>query len=382
MAHHCPTWQAPCAACLLGADMAESGQGGAQEKTEEPTAKRLRDARKQGDVWQSHDFTTTVAIIVFSLLAIAGAKPALVWMAQGLGEMVMASTQKDTNMVQRLRAAMLDLGLWTVIAAAISVIVSVVASAIQVGGVMSFERLSPDMNRLNPIEGLKRIFAWRTVVELIRLLIKLLALCVVLWILARSQLPLLAQAQQVPLAGWLLAGGKQFEAMLLLCCVVFGVVSLFDLFYQRWDYMRRKRMSKEEVKREHKDREGDPMLRGLRKQLHQEINFNNMLHQVRKASVVVVNPTHVAVALHYDPDETPIPMVVAKGEGEVARAIREAAEEAGVPIYRDVSLARTLNSGTPINDYIPDDLIEAVAQVLLWVERMKKQEEGPRPSDK
>ena len=359
--------------------MAESGQGGAQEKTEEPTAKRLRDARKQGDVWQSHDFTTTVAIVVFALLAIAGAKPALAWMAQSLGEMVMASTRQDTNMAQRLRAAMWDLGLWTVIAAAASVVVNVVASAVQVGGVMSFERLAPDMNRLNPIEGLKRIFAWRTVIELIRLLIKLLALALVLWILARSQLPLLAQAQQVPLTGWLLAGGKQFEAMLLLCCVIFGVISLLDLFYQRWDYMRRKRMSKEEVKREYKDREGDPMLRGLRKQLHQEINFNDMLHRVRKASVVVVNPTHVAVALHYDPLETPIPMVVAKGEDEVARAIRQAAQEAGVPIYRDVSLARKLNSATPINDYIPDDLIEAVAQVLLWVERMKKQEEGPRP---
>lgn len=354
--------------------MAESNQGGAQEKTEEPTSKRLRDARKQGDVWQSHDFTTTVALIVFALLAIAGAKPALAWLSQGLGEMVIAATREETDVLQRLRSAMLDLGLWTVIAATLSVLVSAVTSAIQVGGVMSFERLAPDMNRLNPIEGLKRIFAWRTVVELIRLLIKLLALGVVLWILARAQLPLLAQAQQVPLAGWLLAGGQQFESMLLLCCVVFGVVALLDLFYQRWDYMRRKRMSKEEVKREHKDREGDPLLRGLRKQMHQEINFNDMLHRVRKASVVVVNPTHVAVALHYDPDETPIPMVVAKGEGEVARAIREAAEEAGVPIYRDVSLARTLNGGTPINDYIPDDLLEAVAQVLRWVERMKKQE--------
>ncbi len=356
--------------------MAESGQGSAQEKTEEPTAKRLRDARKQGDVWQSHDFTTTVAIIVFALLAIAGAKPALAWLAQGLGEMVTASTRPETDVLQRLRSAMLDLGLWSIAAAAISVIVSAVASAVQVGGVMSFERLAPDMNRLNPIEGLKRIFAWRTVVELIRLLVKMLALGVVLWILARSQLPLLAQAQQVPLAGWLLAGGKQFESMLLLCCVVFGVVALLDLFYQRWDYMRRKRMSKEEVKREHKDREGDPILRGRRKQMHHEISFNDMLNQVRKASVVVVNPTHVAVALHYDPQETPIPMVVAKGEGEVARAIREAAEEAGVPIYRDVSLARALNGGTPLNDYIPDDLIEAVAQVLRWVERMKKQEAG------
>lgn len=354
--------------------MAESNQGGAQEKTEEPTSKRLRDARNQGDVWQSHDFTTTVAIIVFALLAIAGAKPALAWLSQGLGEMVVAATREETDVLQRLRSAMLDLGLWTIIAATLSVLVSAVTSAIQVRGVMSFERLAPDMNRLNPIEGLKRIFAWRTVVELIRLLIKLLALGVVLWILARAQLPLLAQAQHVPLAGWLLAGGQQFESMLLLCCVVFGVVALLDLFYQRWDYMRRKRMSKEEVKREHKDREGDPLLRGLRKQMHQEINFNDMLHRVRKASVVVVNPTHVAVALHYDPDETPIPMVVAKGEGEVARAIREAAEEAGVPIYRDVSLARTLNGGTPVNDYIPDDLIEAVAQVLRWVERMKKQE--------
>jgi type III secretion protein U len=358
--------------------MAEAGQGGAQEKTEEPTSKRLRDARKQGDVWQSQDFTTTVAIIVFALLAIAGAKPALAWLTQGLAEMVSASTRKETDVLQRLRSAMWDLGLWTVVAAAISIVVSVVASAVQVGGVMSFERLAPDMNRLNPIEGLKRIFAWRTAVELIRLLIKLLALGVVLWILAHSQVPLLAQAQHIPLAGWLVVSGKQFEAMLLLCCVIFGVVALLDLFYQRWDYMRRKRMSKEEVKREHKDREGDPLLRSLRKQMHQEINFNDMLHRVRKASVVVVNPTHVAVALHYDPDETPIPMVVAKGEGEVARAIREAAEEAGVPIYRDVSLARTLNSGTPINDYIPDDLIEAVAQVLRWVERMKKQEDGPR----
>jgi type III secretion protein U len=359
--------------------MAESGQSGAQEKTEEPTTKRLRDARKQGDIWQSHDFTTTVAIVVFALLAVAGGKIALAWLAQGLGEMVVASTQKETNLLHRLRAAMLDLGLWTIIAAAISVLISAVASAIQVGGVMSFERLAPDINRLNPIEGLKRIFAWRTAVELIRLLIKLVALGVVLWVLGRSQLPLLAQAQHISLTGWLLVGGKQFESMLLLCSVVFGVVALFDLFYQRWDYMRRKRMSKEEVKREYKDREGDPLLRGMRKQMHQEINFNNMLNRVRKASVVVVNPTHVAVALYYEPDETPIPMVVAKGEGEVARAIREAAEEAGVPIYRNVSLARTLNSDTPIDDYIPDDLLEAVAQVLRWVERMKKQEEGPRP---
>jgi type III secretion protein U len=357
--------------------MADSGKGGAQEKTEAPTAKKLRDARRQGDVSQSHDFTTSVAIAVFTLAAILGARPALAWLVQHINDTVLASTQTDVDLLARLRAVMASVGLWAAIAATAAVLVSVLVSAVQVGGVMSFSKIKPDATRLNPIEGLKRIFAWRTVVELIRLSIKLVALGLVLWVLARSQLPLLAQAQLVPMAGWVSVGGRQFEAMLLLCCLIFGAVGLGDLFYQRWDYTRRHRMSKEEVRREYKEREGDPILRGRRKQMHQEINFNDMLNRVRSASVVVVNPTHVAVALHYDPLETPIPMVVAKGEGEVARAIRQAAEEAGVPIYRDVSLARALQGNTPINDYIPDDLIEAVAQVLRWVERMKQQEAGP-----
>jgi type III secretion protein U len=356
--------------------MADSGQG-AQDKTEEPTPKRLRDARRKGDVWQSRDFSTTVAIIVFVLVATLGARQALAWLTQHLADTVLNATRRDVDLAARVRALLGQLAWWTVAASALSVLVSVLASGLQVGAVMAFSKIGLDTSRLNPIEGLKRIFAWRTVIELIRLVIKLLALGLVLFMLARTQLPMLAQARHVPAAAWLGIGARQFEALLMLCCLVFGVVSVADLVYQRWDYMRRHRMSKEEVRREYKDREGDPILRGRRKQLHQEINFNDMLHRVRKAAVVVVNPTHVAVALHYDPLETPIPMVVAKGEGEVARAIREAAEQAGVPIYRDVSLARALQAGTPINDYIPDDLIEAVAQVLRWVDRMKQQEAGP-----
>ncbi len=356
--------------------MAESGNS-AQPKTEPPTAKKLRDARKQGDVWQSLDVTTTATVLLFTLAAVLGAKPALAWLLRGLSDTVLAATQKDADVLLRVRTLMVDVGLLAVTVAAVTVLVSVLASSVQVGGCLSFDRLKPDASRLNPIEGLKRIFAWRTVIELIRLSIKLMALGLMLWVLARWQLRLLGQAQHVPVAAWLSIGGRQFEAMLVLCCVIFGAVALADLAYQRWDYTRRHRMSKEEVKREHKEREGDPILRGRRKHMHQEISFNDMLGRVRTASVVIVNPTHVAVALHYDPLETPIPMVVAKGEGEVARAIRQAARQAGVPIYRDVSLARSLQGSTPLNDYIPDDLIEAVAQVLRWVERMKHQDIGP-----
>lgn len=358
--------------------MAE-GKGSAQEKTEEPTSKKLADARKQGDVWQSQDFTTTVAILVFTLAAVLGAKPALAWMVQAIGDTITTSTRSDVDVMQRVRSLMATIGVWSVATCAVAIVVTSLVSAVQVRGVISFSKLKPDISRLNPIEGIKRIFAWRTVVELLRLIIKSVAIGIVLWTLAKGLLPVLARAQYVPLPGWLLVGGQQFQALLMLCCLIFGVLAIADLFYQRWDYTRRHRMSKEEVKREYKEREGDPILRGRRKHLHQEIVFNDMLQKVRTASVVVVNPTHVAVALHYDPLEMPIPMVVAKGEGEVARAIREAAEQAGVPIYRDVSLARALQGNTPINDYIPDDLMVAVAQVLRWVERMKQQEAGREP---
>jgi type III secretion protein U len=356
--------------------MAESNPGGAQPKTEEPTPKRLRDARQRGDVWQSTDLSATVVLIVFTLLAVAGVRPALAALTQALGDAVVAATRPETDVLQRVRQLMVWLGIGSVIAAAVMTAVAALVSAIQVGGAFSATKLAPDLGKLDPIEGLKRMFSLRTLFELLRLLVKLLAIGLMLWVLARSQLPLLAQAERIPLLSWLLIGGQHIEALLMLSCLVFGAVALADVAYQRWDYRRRHRMTKEEVRREYKEREGDPILRGRRRQLHQELAFNDMLSRVRTASVVVVNPTHVAVALHYDPQETPIPMVVAKGEGEVARAIRQAAEEAGVPVYRDVSLARALQGQTPINDYIPDDLIEPVAHVLRWVERMK-----PRPID-
>lgn len=357
--------------------MADARQdGGSQEKSEAPTPKRLRDARRRGDVWQSQDFSGTLMIVFFTLAAVLGGPSALAWMMNGLSDTVTQATRPQADVLAILRVQMTELGFWTIALTLPVVVLAVLCSALQVGAVAGFSRLAPDASHLNPVEGLKRIFAWRTVIEMLRLLLKLVALAVLLWLLARQLLPLLAQAPRVSTGGWLTVAGQQFRILLGLSCLIFGIVAVADLAWQRWDYLRRLRMSKEEVMREYKEREGDPILRGRRRQLHQEISFSDMLHQVRTASVVVVNPTHVAVALRYDRDQTPLPMVVAKGEGEVARAIREAAQEAGVPIYRDVSLARALQAGTPLGDYVPDELLEAVAQVLLWVEKMRLQEGG------
>lgn len=351
-------------------------QGGSQSKTEAPTPKKLRDARRRGDVWQSQDFSATLVIALFCLAAIVGAPTALAWLMARLSSSLASATDRATDPLARARELLIEVGGGSIAFAVATLAVAALASGLQVGGVLGFEKVRPDMKRLNPVEGLKRIFSRRTLVELLRLTIKLAAVAVILWFLIRHQAPLLAQAARVSLPHWLSFGGQQFLILLGLVCGIFGVVALADLAWQRWDWMRRLRMSKDEVRREHKEREGDPILRGRRKQMHHEIGLSEMLQQVREASVVVVNPTHVAVALRYVYGETPLPLVVAKGEGEVARAIREAAAEAAVPIYRDVSLARALRAGTPLNDYIPDELMDAVAQVLRWVEQMRRQSAG------
>jgi type III secretion protein U len=131
-------------------------------------------------------------------------------------------------------------------------------------------------------------------------------------------------------------------------------------------------MSIEEVRREHKETEGDPHIRVRRRQLHREAGEAGMLTGVRKASVVVVNPTHIAVALYYQAGETDLPVVVAKGEGELARAIRRIAEEEGIPIVHDVDLARRLRADAPVDQYIPEELIEPVAAVLRWARDLKQ----------
>jgi type III secretion protein U len=149
--------------------------------------------------------------------------------------------------------------------------------------------------------------------------------------------------------------------------VAFVAMSAFDIWFQRMDYLKRHKMTKDEVRRESREMEGSPEMRGMRRRLHQEVGMGNMLENVRKANVVVVNPTHIAVALYYEAGVTDLPLVVAKGEGHIAQAIRDIAQEEGIPIMRNVKLARGLNDAVQLNAYIPDEFLEPVAEVLRWV---------------
>ena len=171
----------------------------------------------------------------------------------------------------------------------------------------------------------------------------------------------------MPVGGLLPLAGTIIRLMTWTVTIAFIAVTAFDVWFQRMDYLKRNKMTKDEVRRESREMEGNPEVRGMRRRMHHEVNMGNMLENVRKANVVVVNPTHIAVALYYEAGVTDLPLVVAKGEGFIAQAIRDIAEEEGIPIMRNIKLARGLNEAVHLNEYIPDEFLEPVAEVLRWV---------------
>ena len=347
-----------------------------QAKTEAPTARRLRDLRKKGQVAQSRDVSATAVVIAgVAFLSIAGA-----WVLDGLNAILQRAASADFNALMdnaallawmhELFMQMLRLVLPLV---AIAVASSVLFGFLQVGPVFSIEQVTPQLARIDPVAGFKRIFSLRSLVELLKLLSKTLVLVTVCAVLTWQALPALMQAHWLPLTGVLPLTFRVLSLLAWTATICFLLLTAFDVWFQTWDYRRRNRMSIEEVRREHREMEGDPRLRARRRQLHKEVNTASMLEQVRTANVVIVNPTHIAVALHYEAGKTDLPVVVAKGEGHLAQEIRRIAEREGIPILHNVNLARRLQSEAPLNQYIPDHFIEPVAAVLRWARELRRQ---------
>ena len=337
------------------------------ERTEQPTARRLRDARKRGDVHKSREIATTaglLAMLVVGSLMIGFAGSRLA----ALLELAIASIGKPFG------AASLELG-WAAALALVTVVlafalpiamVALLSDFLQVGPVFSFEKIRPKLDRLDPVAGLKRMFSTDNAVELFKSLAKTVLLATIAWLVLRQMLgkatPLIHGSAQalgeairvslMQLVGWTVA--------------IFAVIAVADALYQRRSFLNKMRMSLSEIKRENKEDSGDPYLNQRRRELHQEWAQRNAMTATEQAHLLVVNPTHVAIALAYDPDKTPVPMVSAKGEDALALEMRERARDAGVPILRDIGLARSLLARAREGDVVPDDLFDAVAQAIVW----------------
>ncbi|QEA14534.1 type III secretion system export apparatus subunit SctU [Comamonas flocculans] len=345
------------------------------EKTEQPTAKKLRDTRQKGDVAYSKDFTQTILILaIFGYMLVAGGK-----IVDDLLEMILLpATVLQMNFADAanvVSSELLKAATWVLLPfLLIILILGIFADAMQVGLVLAFEKLKPSAKKLNVIANLKNIFSKKNLVEFLKSAIKIGFLSALLWLLLRDAFPIMTSIPQAGLAGMGQVIGSLIKTMLINIGLAYAVISLADFAWQRYSHRKQLMMSKDEVKREYKEMEGDPHIKHQRKQLHQQMMQEGAVNSARKATVLVTNPTHIAVALHYEEGETPLPVVLAMAEGALAERMMRAAREAGVPVMQNIPLAHSLMEQASSGQYIPSELVEPVAEVLRLLQQMKEHE--------
>ena len=342
------------------------------EKTEQPTPKKLRDARKKGQVAKSKEVSGTLGLIaVLATIWAMGES----WL-NTIQEMVLLPAQVYTENFSEafkiVTMGILEKSLILVIPLVLVAMISaIVGNVMQFGMLFSPESIKPDIKKISPIGGLKKIFALKNLVEFFKSVIKIVFLSFVVYYVIYSSigdmvnLPYCGSACILPVVGVLM------KRLLLYSAIAFLIIAVLDYMFERWQFMKQQRMSKDEVKREYKESEGSPEIKGKRKEIHQEII--NSADNTSKSDVVIKNPTHLAIGLRYRQNDTPLPMVMVKGRGGHARFILKVAEKEGIPVLENVPLAHALYA-LNITDFIPGELIEPVAEVFRWVEEIKEQE--------
>ncbi len=342
------------------------------EKTEQATPKRLRDARKKGQVAKSKEIPSVIIIlaIVGTLFAfddfyLAHLEALLILPMDFIDQ---PFAEALTRVVPAILHEVLIL-LAPLLAAAL--IAALVGNLGQIGLLFSIDPILPKLEKIDPMKGLKRLFSIKNLMELFKSLLKVTVLTTLVWWVLHDNLGLLLQMQHCGEQCLLPIVGIQIKQLLLYAAVGFVLVAAADFLFERYQHRKQLRMSKDEVKREYKESEGNPEIKGRRRQLHQEMQ-SSVRKNVKQSSAVVTNPTHIAVGILYQRGKTPLPMVTVKGSAEKARLIRRIAEEEGIPIMQQVPLARALFADTDSGDYVPADLIQPVAEVLRWAEQVNQ----------
>lgn len=349
------------------------------EKTEEPTPRRLREARRRGEVPRSADLGAGVGLL-------AGAA-VLGWTAPALRDRLVAllraavdaaaAPSAGPDAALRVLAAGADgLAAASAPVLAVAAVAGAGAAFLQVGPLFAPGAVAPRAERLDPWKGAARLFDRHRLVTLVFALAKLAVVVGIAWAASRDVAAAAARATLVPPGEALAAAGALGGRLLVQGGVALTLLGGLDLLHERFRHRRQQRMTRDEVRREHKDQEGDPQHKQARQAAHRELVEHAVLEEVRRADVLVVNPTHFAVALRYDPDgEIDAPEVRARGRDDLARRMIAAAEEAGVPVLREVDLARDLYR-LDVGEPVPERLFDAVAAVLQAAWRMRGEAPG------
>ncbi|HHW10175.1 MAG TPA: flagellar biosynthesis protein FlhB [Firmicutes bacterium] len=352
--------------------MAEGGQ-----RTEPATPKRRQEARKKGQVAKTVELGPALALLsAYALLSGRGpllGEQARQLMYQGLNPLAWGEQPITINAVTQLFAPLVIIALQMVIPLMLALLgVGVLSQAVQTGFLINGDFFRPKWERLNPWKGLQRLLSRRMLMELVKNSLKTLLIGYMAWRVVREavmELPLLVNLS--PLEA-LSAGGRLAGRLVTIIGSSFLALALADYIYQRWDFEQSLRMTRKEVEDELKQTEGDPHVRRAIRRRQREMARRRQMQAVPKADVVVTNPVHLAVALRYQADLMPAPVVTAKGAGLLAERIKALAREHRVPVVENRALAQALYYGVEVGSPIPAELYQAVAEVLAFVYRQRK----------
>ncbi len=355
--------------------MAEGG-----EKSEEPTPHRLREAREKGQIAKSREITVAfVLLLSYFLFRYLGE-----FMWQNLTDSARAILQlipEATNFNLPLAGYILLLalrGLALVVLPifGIAFLSTFIAEALQTGFLFSFDPLTPRLERISPIEGFKKMFSLQGLVELVKSLIKIVIVFYIAWYAAREDLPFIIILIEAQPWDAIVLGGSIAYKIAIRVGLFYVAVAILDYLYRRWEYMRNLKMTRQEVKEEYKRLEGDPLVKQRMRDLQRQVAMSRMMGAVPQADVVVTNPTRIAVALKYDAAKMKAPILLAKGERKIAEEIRRIAEAHEISIVENEPLARSIYRTTRVNQEVPSELYQAVAEVLAYVYKIKRDREA------
>jgi flagellar biosynthetic protein FlhB len=347
--------------------------GGTGEKTEEPSPQKLRQAREKGQVAKSQDVIQALVFVgVFAVLGLTMGSIGTQMMEFLAGSFDAATRKGDLptalKVTQEGLEAVLLMSLPTLGAA---FVFAVASNYGQVGFIFTTHPLKPDIKKINPIAGFKQMFSKKKLVELLKQLIKFSAVSIVCYTAVEAAVRDVILAARMDLSASVKIGGEIIYNISIRVAALFIVFGAADFFWQRHSFKKDMMMSKYDVKQEYKQSEGDPQQKSERKALAEELILHGSQQNVQNADAVVTNPAHIAVAIKYDKAKGGAPRIVAKGMRKNADRIKEIAKDAGVPILRNVPLAQALNK-LDLDEEIPEELYEAVAEILNFVFELKE----------
>jgi flagellar biosynthesis protein FlhB len=346
-----------------------------QEKTEQATSKRRQDAREKGQVAKSRELAS-VAVLGACLIYFYFNASDLAVRLMALMRTSFRKSGQTTVSVDTIQPLLTDLiyQAFTLLAPflLVAIVAGLMINILQVGILFSAEAITPKYSKIDPFKGLQRLFSTRSLIELIKSILKMAVIGFVAYMTVSGEsqnlLPLMGLEVR-DILGYL---GRVSFKILLSTCWVLIILAILDYGYQKWEHEKGLKMSLKEIKDENKESEGDPLIKGRIKKLQREMARRRMMAAVPKADVVITNPTHYAVAIRYEPDTMNAPCVVAKGADFLAQKIKEIARNSGVPIVENKFVAQVLYKVTPVEHTIPENLYKAIAEILAQIYSLRQ----------